>query len=395
VLQNFRNWLVEKLNPAQPVIHTDEGTSIGPTSFVPNYRVAFRKLDIVNRSVNMVVSACARLDYDVKDKVNDGVVNGIRQKTLVNLLNFRPNPYQSAQDFRRELFKDLLLDGNSFIHFDGTFMYHLPAENVEIITDPKTYIRGYKYSASVDFSESEVFYFKDINSASIYRGASRLQACLDNINILYSMQEFQQKFFENGTIFGLVLTSENTLSQAAKEKTLQYWQQRYNSRSGGKRPIILDSGLKPQRLSEQNFKDLDFDVAIRTHSERIVTAIGVPPILLNGGNNANIGPNLRLFYLETVLPLVQLYHSSLERYFGYDIEPVTSNISALQPELGELAKYHVSLVNGGIITPNEARKELRYPSLEGGNTIRIPANIAGSAADPSQGGRPSTAEGVI
>ena len=322
MLQNFRNWLVEKLNPAQPVIHTDEGTSIGPTSFVPNYRVAFRKLDIVNRSVNMVVSACARLDYDVKDKVNDGVVNGIRQKTLSNLLNFRPNPYQSAQDFRRELFKDLLLDGNSFIHFDGTFMYHLPAENVEIITDPKTYIRGYKYSASVDFSESEVFYFKDINSASIYRGASRLQACLDNINILYSMQEFQQKFFENGTIFGLVLTSENTLSQAAKEKTLQYWQQRYNSRSGGKRPIILDSGLKPQRLSEQNFKDLDFDVAIRTHSERIVTAIGVPPILLNGGNNANIGPNLRLFYLETVLPLVQLYHSSLERYFGYDIEPV-------------------------------------------------------------------------
>ena len=226
MLQNFRNWLVEKLNPAQPVIHTDEGTSIGPTSFVPNYRVAFRKLDIVNRSVNMVVSACARLDYDVKDKVNDGVVNGIRQKTLSNLLNFRPNPYQSAQDFRRELFKDLLLDGNSFIHFDGTFMYHLPAENVEIITDPKTYIRGYKYSASVDFSESEVFYFKDINSASIYRGASRLQACLDNINILYSMQEFQQKFFENGTIFGLVLTSENTLSQAAKEKTPQYWQQR-------------------------------------------------------------------------------------------------------------------------------------------------------------------------
>ena len=389
-LERIRSWITEKLNPAQEIIHRDEGTNVGSESRIINFRNAFRNIDSVNRSVNLVVNACASLDYDIKDKVHEGVVVGIRQKTLSTLLNFRPNPYQSAIDFRTELFKDIMLDGNAFIHFDGTFMYHLPANNVEILTDPKTFIRGYRYNGKVDFTEREVFYFKDLNSDSIYRGASRLEACLENINILYSMQEFQQKFFENGTIFGLVLTTENTLSQAAKEKTVTYWQQRYNAKSGGRRPIILDSGLKPQKLSDQNFDDLDFDVAMRTHSERIMTSIGVPPILLQGGNNANISPNLRLFYLETVLPLVRIYNSALERYFGYDIAPVTSNISALQPELKDVASYHQTLVNGGIITPNEARLELRYPTIEGGDTIRIPANIAGSAANPSLGGRPST-----
>ena len=389
-LERIRSWITEKLNPAQEVIHRDEGTHVGSESRIINFRNAFRNIDSVNRSVNLVVNACASLDYDIKDKVHEGVIVGIRQKTLATLLNFRPNPYQSAVDFRTELFKDIMLDGNAFIHFDGTFMYHLPANNVEILTDPKTFIRGYRYNGKVDFTEREVFYFKDLNSDSIYRGASRLEACLENINILYSMKEFQQKFFENGTIFGLVLTTENTLSQAAKEKTVSYWQQRYNAKSGGRRPIILDSGLKPQKLSDQNFDDLDFDVAMRTHSERIMTSIGVPPILLQGGNNANISPNLRLFYLETVLPLVRLYNSALERYFGYDIAPVTSNISALQPELKDVASYHQTLVNGGIITPNEARLELRYPTIEGGDTIRIPANIAGSAANPSLGGRPST-----
>jgi HK97 family phage portal protein len=390
VMDRLRGWVVEKLNPAQPIIHTDEGSSIGTEARIVNFRNAYRNIDSVNRSINMVVNACASLDYDIKDKTHEGVVNGIRQKTLATLLNFRPNPYQSAIDFRTALFKDILLEGNAFVHFDGTFMYHLPANNVEILTDPKTYIRGFRYTGRIDFVEGEVFYFKDLSSDSIYRGASRLEACLENISILYSMQEFQQKFFDNGTIFGLVLTSENTLSQAAKEKTLQYWQQRYNSRSGGKRPIILDSGLKPHKLSDQKFSDLDFDVAVRTHSERIMTAIGVPPVLLQGGNNANISPNLRLFYLETVLPLVRLYNSALERYFGYDIAPVTSNISALQPELKDVASYHSTLVNGGIITPNEAREELRYAKVEGGDTIRIPANIAGSAANPSLGGRPST-----
>jgi HK97 family phage portal protein len=390
-LQRFRSWVIEKLNPAQGQIHYDEGSTVSSEQRILNYQAAFKNIDSVNRSVNMVVAACSSLDYDIKDKVIDGVIPGVRGKTLNTLLNYRPNPYQSAQDFRREIFKDLLLDGNAFIHFDGTFMYHLPATNVEILTDPKTFIKGFRYSSTVGFRDTEVFYFKDINSESIYRGASRLASCLENINILFSMQEFQQKFFDNGTVFGLVLTSENTLSQAAKEKTIQYWQQRYNAKSGGKRPIILDSGLKPQRLSEQTFSDLDFDKAIKTHGERIMTAVGVPPILLQGGNNANIAPNLRLFYLETVLPIVKLYISAVERYFGFDVEAITSNVSALQPELKDIASYHQTLVNGGIITPNEARVELRYPKMDGQDTIRVPANIAGSAANPSQGGRPQGA----
>jgi HK97 family phage portal protein len=202
------------------------------------------------------------------------------------------------------------------------------------------------------------------------------------------MQQFQEQFFDNGAVFGLVLTSENTLSQIAKEKTIQYWLQKYSTKQGGKRPVILDSGLKPAQVSNQNFKDMDFDLSIKTHSERIMQAIGVPPILMAGGNNANISPNLRLFYLETVMPINRRFISAVERYFGYDVEAITSSVSALQPELKDIAAYHSTLVNAGIITANEAREELRYDPITGNDEIRIPANIAGSAADPSQGGKP-------
>jgi HK97 family phage portal protein len=268
-------------------------------------------------------------------------------------------------------------------------MYHLPADHVEILTDSRTFISGYRYNGVVDFRESEVFYFRDVNSESIYRGQSRLSAARKSIEILYNMHEFQENFFKNGAMFGIALTTDNSLSQAAKDKTYQYWSQRYNPRAGGRRPIILDSGLKPVKLQDGNFQDLDFDQAIARHSERVMTTVGIPPILLSGGNNANIAPNLRLFYLETVLPIVRLYVSALERYFGYDVGEVTSNVSALQPELKDVAAYHSTLVNGGVITPNEARIELRYPTITGNDTLRIPANIAGSAANPSEGGRPS------
>jgi HK97 family phage portal protein len=387
-LENTRGWIAEKLNPAQTRIAQEAGTQVQTESRI-TYQQAFQKLESVNRSVSMLVNAASSLDYDVKDKVIEGVAVGVRQKSLNTLLNFRPNPYQSTQEFRQAIFTDLILEGNVFVHFDGVFLYHLPSRNVEILTDTKTFIRGYRYNGMVEFKESEVFHFRDLNSHSIYRGASRLESAQKSISTLYAMQQFQENFFENGAVFGLVLTSENTLSQVAKEKTIQYWLQKYSTKQGGKRPVILDSGLKPAQVSNQNFKDMDFDQSIKTHNELIMQCIGVPPILLAGGNNANIAPNLRLFYLETVMPVVRKFTSSLERYFGYDIEAITSSVSALQPELKDIAAYHSTLVNAGIITANEARQELRYDKINGHDEIRIPANIAGSAADPSQGGRPT------
>lgn len=381
--------LIQKLNPAQAAIQDNEGTQIGTDANL-TFIQAFDRVETVNRGVNMIVRAASSLDFDIKDKVIDGVVGDVRQKTLYRLLNFRPNPYQSQQEFRNNIYTDFLLEGNVFLYYDGAFLYHLPAKNVDIETDPKTFVSKYTYDGRVDFKPNEIIHFKELSNTSIYRGTSRLMSATDSINTLYRMQEFQKGFFENGAVPGLVFTTENTLSTAAKEKTIQYWQQKYNPKNGGRRPMIVDSGLKPVPLTDANFKDLDFENSVRQYNTKILNALGVPQVLFDGGNNANISPNLRLFYLETVLPIVRSYVSAMERYFGYDVEPITAGVSALQPELKEVSAYLTSLVNGGVLTPNEARIELRYEKLEGQDQIRVPANIAGSAADPSKGGAPKT-----
>lgn len=385
--------LVEKFNPAQRTIAQAEGSSVGTTATI-NYRNAFDKLESVNRGVSMLVGACSSLDYDVKDKVSDGSVSGFRQKNVVNILNYRPNPWQSVQDFRSGIFTDFLLEGNAFIYYDGAFIYHLPAGSVSIEPDEKTFIKGYKYNGLTDFKPNEVTYFKDTSGDSIYRGTSRLKAADRNIRILYKMQAFQENFFDNGAIPGLALATDNTLSPIAKEKTIANWMRSYNPTNGGKKPIIIDSGLKPVQLFTSNFKEMDFDISIASINVKILETIGVPPVLLDGGNQANISPNLRLFYLETVLPIVRKYVSAMEFLTGYNIEAITSTVSALQPDLKDIAAYNVSLVNGGILYPNEARAELRWPkdSDPSSDKLRVPANIAGSAVQPTTGGAPKKPE---
>ncbi len=396
----FKSWLTPfqrestsvdstKENPAQRIIRDEYSTDVS-TSAKFIYANAFKKVESVNRGTNMVVSACSSLNYDVKDSLPTSVAVGMRKKALEILLNHRPNPYQTIIEFRDNVFLDLILEGNAFIYWDGSSLYHLPATKMIVHPDDVTFVRNYTYNNQINFQPSDIIHLKDLSSDSIYRGSSRLEAAERSIRILYKMQEFQEGFFDNGALSGLVITTDNTLSTQAKERTTAYWQQKYSTKNGAKKPIILDSGLKPSPLNTSTFKEMDFDISIKTHDTKILKALGVPPILLDGGNNANISPNLRLFYLETVMPLVNKLSVALERFFGYDISPVTSNVSALQPELKDVAAYHTTLVNGGVLTPNEARVELRYAKVTDADAdkLRVPANIAGSASDPSQGGKP-------
>lgn len=380
---------IEKDNPAQRLIAYEQGLFIGTDSSI-NYTNAFDKLETVNRGTSMIVNACSSLDFDIKDKVFDGVVTGVRAKTLHTLLNFKPNPYQSIQEFRANIFTDFILEGNIFLYYDGIYLYHLPAAHVKIVTDLKTFVSEYTYNTVVTMKPSEIIHIKDISSTSIYRGSSRLASADRNIKILYRMQSFQDQFFENGAVSGMIITTDNTLSQTVKDKTILNWQQKWSPKNGARRPMILDSGLKPSPFAAPSFQEMDFDTSIKTHDTKILKALGVPPILLDGGNNANIAPNLRLFYLETVMPITNKFVSAIERYFGYDVSAVTASVSALQPELKDVAAYHTTLVNGGVLTPNEARVELRYEKDKDAESdkLRVPANIAGSAANPSVGGAP-------
>jgi HK97 family phage portal protein len=169
---------------------------------------------------------------------------------------------------------------------------------------------------------------------------------------------------------------------------IQSWSARYNPAGGGRRPLILDGGIEIDNLSNVNFKELDFQSSIEENEKIILKALGIPPLLVDSGNNANIKPNMRLYYLETVLPIVRKMNEALERFFGFELVEDITTIPALQPELNEQSAYYSTLVNTGIISPNEARLKLGFDPIEGHDELRVPANIAGSAVNPSEGGRP-------
>ena len=381
----------EKLNPSQYVISRNEGFNIESRENVLSYRNAYEQLEVVHRAVNMIVDACSDIPFLVQDQIpgSSPVYRNIRRTRVDLLLNKEPNPFQDISTFKRNLIIDLLIDGNIFIYFDGAHLYHLPAEKVTIYSDDDTYIDKYSFDNSIDYSVSEIIHIKENSFNSIYRGVPRLKPAFRTMQLLGSMRKFQDNFFKNGAVPGLVLKSPNTLSEKIKERMLQAWSMRYNPTTGGRRPLILDGGLEVDSLTKVNFKELDFQESIKANEKIILEAMGIPPILLDGGNNANIRPNHRLYYLETVLPIVRKLGYALERFFGFSLNEDVTGIPALQPELRDQAAYYATLVNTGIMSANEAREAMGKDPIEGFDKPRIPVNLAGSSVNPEEGGRPT------
>ena len=379
---------LEKLNPIQQYLGQ---TSESSREFTANYEQFYENLEIVNRGVNLIVDDVAEIPATVNRVATNGVIKGLRRARVDSLLNKEPNLFQDISSFKRNLVTDFLLDGNIFIYFDGAHLYHLPADNVTIHADSKTYIEKYTYN-DVDYSPDEIIHIKENSFYSIFRGTSRLKPAVRTMQLTTNMRKFQDNFFKNGAVPGLVLKSPNTLSEKIKERMIQSWTMRYRPDAGGRRPLILDGGIEVDEISNVNFRELDFQVAIAENEKIILKALGVPPIMLDSGNNANIRPNMRMYYLETVLPIVRKINAAYSRFFGFEISEDVTDIPALQPELRDAASYYTALVNGGIITINEARDSLGYETLDGQDDIRVPQNIAGSAVNPDEGGRPEESD---
>ena len=380
----------EKLNTSQ---HLLGGTSESTREPTTSYERQYEELEIVNRAVNMIVDDAAEIPAIVSGSVKlNGVIKGIKRAKVDTLLNYEPNLFQDINTFKRNLITDYILDGNIFIYFDGVHLYHLPSSKMAIHASESTYVEKYTFDKNVEYSPNEIIHIKENSFYSIYRGVPRLSPALRTMQLMASMRKFQDNFFKNGAVPGLVLKSPNTLSEKIKERMIQSWGARYKPDAGGRRPLILDGGIEVDNLTNVNFKELDFQSAIAENEKIILKALGVPPIMLDSGNNANIRPNMRLYYLETILPIVRKINFGFERFFGFTIKEDVTDIPALQPELRDQSQYYTSLVNGGIITVNEAREQLGFDPVSGQDDVRIPANIAGSAANPDEGGRPAEQE---
>lgn len=344
----------------------------------------------------MICDNAALIDFDIKDSLKFTGQSGkqIKASTLDRLLNYRPNIDQDISTFRRQLIMDFLIDGNAFIYFDptGNAMYRLPAADVDIVHEDGDYISYFEYGHDKYYPKN-VIHISDNSVRTSRRGYSRILSAMETLFSREDMLSFRRAFFNSGTSIGLIVESPDFLSPKLKTRKQEEWARDYKPTDSSGKPLILDGGMTAKTVANTDFRAMAFNESIEKDEEKVAMALGVPPLLLNSGNNANIKPNLELLFYLNIIPMLRKFLSSFEYFFAFDIEIKTHKVPALKPDLKAEADRVSALVNNGIMTGNEGRVQIRMEPIKDDpemDTIRIPANIAGSATGVTgqEGGKP-------
>ena len=158
----FKSWITEKLNPGQRIIRDMEPVSHRTNRKPFTTGQAYSKIEILNRTANMVIDSAAECSYTVGDKYNIVTyANGIKTKTLDTLLNVRPNPFMDISTFRRLVVTDLLFEGCAYIYWDGTALYHVPAALMQVEADANKFIKKFIFNNQIDYRVDEIIFIKD------------------------------------------------------------------------------------------------------------------------------------------------------------------------------------------------------------------------------------------
>lgn len=231
-------------------------------------------------------------------------------------------------------------------------------------------------------SAQEVAHLRFRSTDSSLVGTPPIATCAPALAAALSSRQMQQAIFENWALPGTVLTTEQMLSDAEVTAIRTRWEEAASQRLRGK-TVMLGGGLKPVTLDVRKLIDVQAVEFSKFYVAEVSRIYGVPLSLLGepgqtsyataaeesrGFANLTLRPWLRRVSDAYAGPLLTRNERAAGMKVDYDLHELL-----LSPG-NETSEYLSRLVNGGIITPNEARNLLQLPDTESGDLLRVPVN---------------------
>lgn len=347
----------------------------------------YEAIGIASRCVDLLINSPAKIPL-ITLKSSEYYYESVPKIPRFSKLLENPSSEMDSLTFYRKIYADLVFKGASLLYDTGLELQHVPSFSYE----------NGRFVAGKHILDARDCIFINLLAPNTEIFAKPyIKRITKELEIIRSMLKFQDLYFKNNGIPGVVLKASRPLSERLKKKYLDDFKDMLSiihGRAGA--PYILDDGMDLREL-QHSFKELQFQESIKNLGEAIAANLGIPYTLISAGNNANVRVNAELFYHTTVADFVETVASAFTRhaklkypsdYKEAIIKPDFSDVALLKRDFTNTANSIRSLYATGMITKNEARKILKFPPADNGDSFLIPANIAGSNLDPSQGGRP-------
>ena len=355
----------------------------------PEYGAYYASSVPVYAAIKLRADAISRPPVRVHRPGPDGVPLPVAPDHPVQQLLERVNPWYTRGDLWQATEIYLNLWGQAFWALErdeqGRWeIWPLRPDRVTVLPDRRRHIRGFVYrgrnGTPVAYTAEEVVWLRYFNPLEEYAGLSPLSPARLSVDMGGDGLRFNRNFLRNSAQPDFVLLTDAQLTDSEIEDFYSRWEARYRGPQNARRPAIANF-VRDIRTLGLSHRDMDFIRGLRWSLEEVSRAYGVPkPLLadLERATFANINAAERLFWRNTIVPEVRFLEEHLNRMLlpllGYpdlELEFDLTAIEAMQEDENSRVTRQAQLLDRGVLTINEVRRQRNLPDVPWGNEPRV------------------------
>jgi len=356
---------------------------------------------IVNRCINEIANNASRVKINLFRGEQE-----LDNHPLLDLL-YNPSPTLSQVEFFQSAFSYLLISGNNYMlsvsgdRTPPTELYNLRPDRIRIRTGNRAMPQSYDYVLNGNIVESyevdqatgnsKVKHIKLFNPLDDYYGMSPISACSVDIDQHNLANKHNVNLLQNGARpSGAVIFKPKDetgghvqLSDVQRDQLVNDINQRFSGTGNAGKPMLLEGDFdwKEMGLSP---KDMDFIQLKNMSAKDIALVYGVPSQLIgipDSQTYSNFAEAKLALYNETIIPLLDRFQGDLNEWLtpmfgeGLELRYDIDSIPAMAEQRKRVFESVVTGVQNGILTRNEAREQLGYETVDGGDSLLVPANL--------------------
>lgn len=214
------------------------------------------KNSTVLRCLDLIGGAIGSLPLVMQSKDAVGEVRPATDHPLYNLFMYRPNPFQTAFEFKQLMQVRLLAKGNAYarIVLTGKRVSSLvpitgPVEVVENWDGTLSYrVQQRQNSAQMTLGQDEVFHLRSLSLDGV-EGLSRVEMAADIITTALAAQVAATRIFDQGMMAGGWLKHKAKLSKEAVGNIQRQVQDNMSGVRNAGRWLVLEEDMQPEPIA--------------------------------------------------------------------------------------------------------------------------------------------------
>lgn len=349
-------------------------------------------LSAVYRAVELISNSIATLP--IKILISDESGKNEADKHPLNYVFSDRNTDNLISKFTlmKLLVQSVLLRGNGFalIERNGDrvrSLRYLEPNDVQIVYDKVKNSLYYdvplikKHVEPKDMLHFVMFSYDGIKGLSVLQNAAR------SLSIAHSSENAAKGFFDNGMMINGILKVQGPVSQQQREDLRAAWNETYTANGSG---IAILQGNMDYQTIQLSAKESQMLESRQFSVTDIARFFGISPILLGDLSKTSYS-TLEAVQNDFLVHTLQPYITMMENEFNRKLlKPSETNLSItletneiLRIDKAAQSNYYSSLINSGVLSINEVRKEIGYNGIgEDGEKHIIPyTDIATNTID--------------